>query len=181
MKIKSKITILLIGITFMFTGYNCQKVGDTAPGLSIYKTKGDYFNYVSVSKEGDRIIFRPGYYNPRYNTVDTRLKISDTDTIYTRRAKLIDGYVISAEIGEESVFVDFTFAEYLKFEIENDGGIPSDSLLLASILDEDPFIELYYDSNRPRKYEISDTALINQMIIDGELEKYFERIKLTVK
>lgn len=163
----------------MFNGSNCQKIERTAPGLCVYKTKGDYFNYVSITMEDGRIIFMPDYYNSARNSIDSRLEITETDTIYTGRFKLINGYIISEETTKNSVFVDFTFAEYLRYDIEHpgdDGGITRD-VLLDNILDDDPFLELFYDSNRPRKYGLSDTSLVNQIIRDGELEKYFDRLK----
>ena len=176
---KTILKLLIVCGIIVLTAFSCIKQEVTAPGLAIYKTKGDYFNNVSVTmkKNGD-IIFYPDYHSPGRNSIDSRIKITEDDTIYTRRAKLISGYIISAEIEERSIFVDFTFKEYLKYEINNPhvGGVP-ENVLIEHILDDDPFLELYIDPNRPRKYELSDTALINQMIRNGELEKYFEKIK----
>jgi len=177
MKIRSKISALLVIVALL--AFSCTKNPQiTDPGLSVYKTKGDYFDnaFCGMKPNGD-IYFVPSYYNPRYYSIDPRIKITENDTFYTLRVKLIDGYVLGREVDKNYVFLDFTFKEYLDYEIEhNISGIP-DKILKEHILDNDPFLELYYDINRPRKYELSDTALINQMIRNNELGKFFEKIK----
>jgi len=177
---KTIVRILLICIIMMFAALNCEKgPRATAPGFAVYKTKGDYFYNVSVctNKKGE-LYHYPAFYNPRYKSIsDSRIKITEDDTVYTVRARLIDGYIFGGEIGENSIFLDFTFKEYIKYEINNNcSGVPLE-VLNEHILDADPFLELYLDQNRPRKYELSDTALINQMIRNNELEKYFEKRK----
>jgi len=182
---KTVIIILLIGGIIIFMASGCWNYSaDSAPGLAVYKTMSDYFYNVSmgINKNGELYGF-PSYYDSRSNRpINPRIKITDDDTVYAWRAKLINGYIISEEIGDNSVFVDFTHKEYLKHEIENpeiSGVAPC--ILSEHILDNDPFIELFIDKNRPRKYSLigslSDTILINQMIRDGELGKYFERVK----
>ena len=164
----------------MFTAFSCEKEPQaTAPGFAVYKTKGDYFYNVSVGmNEKGKLYHYPAFYNPRFKSIsDSRIKITEDDTVYTYRAKLINGYIISGEIGENSIFLDFTFKEYIKYEINNNrSGVPLE-VLSEHILDDNPFLELYFDPNKPRKYEISDSAEINQIIRNGELEKYFEKIK----
>jgi len=170
--------LLLCGVAIL-AAFSCEKEPQaTAPGLAVYKTKGDYFYNVSVgmNKKGE-IYWHPAYYNPRYESIDPRIRITEDDTVYTLRTRLIYGYIFGSEIGKNSIFLDFTFKEHLQYEIEhNSSGVPT-KLLSEHILDTDPFLELYFDQNRPRKYEISDTAEINQMIRNDELEKYFEKIK----
>ncbi len=166
---------VLSGI-IVLTVFSCIRVADTTPGLSIYKTKGDYFNKAFVFKKSSGIYMVPAYYNSRYNTITSKIKITDTDTVYTRSIKLIDGYILAAEGSKDMAFLSFTFKEYLRYEIKN-GHHPTDEELLNGIID-DPFIEFYYDPQRPRRFELSDTAEINQIIRNGELEKYFKRIKL---
>ena len=171
--------LFICGVAILAT-FSCEKEPQaTAPGLAVYKTKGDYFYNVSVgmNKKGE-LYHYPAFYNPRYKSIsDTRIKITEDDTVYTLRTKLIDGYIFGGEIGDNSIFLDFTFKEYIKYEIDNNhSGVPEE-VLNEHILDADPFLELYFDQNRPRKYEISDTAEINQKIRNGELEKYFEKIK----
>ncbi len=167
--------VLLLCGTMLLSAFGCVKYETLTPGIAVYKTKGDYFNNVSVgiNKEG-KLYHCPSYYNPRYNSIDYRIKITEDDTIYAWRVKLINGYIVSEEIGDNSIFLDFTFKEFLIYEMEV--GEPL-NILSEHILDDDPFLELYIDRNKPRKYELSDTALINQMIRDDELGIYFERVK----
>lgn len=167
----------------MFTAFSCEKEPQaTAPGLAVYKTKGDYFYNVSVGmNEKGEIYMSPAYYFPKTESkdesIDIRIKITEDDTVYTLRTRLIDGYIFGGEIGENSIFLDFTYKEYLRYQIEHNSSEIPKNMLNENILDDDPFLELYIDQNRPRKYELSDTALINQMIRNDELEKYFEKIK----
>lgn len=53
---------------------------------------------------------------------------------------------------------------------------PSVDELQNSIIDADPFIE-YYMALKPGRFVIGDTAQINEIIRNGEIEKYFERLK----
>ncbi|MFO7851913.1 MAG: hypothetical protein R6X28_05575 [Bacteroidales bacterium] len=177
---KAKLKVLVIFGIIIIVAFSCEKgPATTAPGFAVYKTKGDYFYNVSVgTNEKGELYHYPAFYNPRYNSIsDGRIKITEDDTIYIFRARLIDGYIFGGEIGENSIFLDFTFKEYINYEIDNNcSGVPLE-ILSEHILDADPFLELYLDPNMPRKYEMSDTALINQMIRDNELGKYFEKIK----
>ncbi len=161
------------------TLFSCVKPKDfaTAPGLAVYKTKGNYFNKAFVFMNSSGIYMIPSYYNPRYNLIDSFIKITNNDTVYTQRAKLVHGYILATEWSKDMVFLNLTFAEFLKYQIEhNTGSIPV-KILKEHILDADPFMELYYDPNRPRKYELSDSGEINRMIKNGELGKYFKRLK----
>ena len=173
------LTLLVFGI-FLSLGFGCSEknLQETVPGLAVYKTKGDYFRnaYCFMKPSGD-IYMEPSFYNPRYQSIDPRIEITPSDTVYTLRVKLIDGYILGGEVGENMVFLDLTFKDYLNYEITHNTSSIPDSVLKEHILDDDPFLELYIDVNRPRKFELSDTALINQMIRNGELEKHFEKIK----
>ncbi|MGM0528691.1 MAG: hypothetical protein ACQERS_09810 [Bacteroidota bacterium] len=177
---KTILKILSICGIILFVTFSCENEHEALPrGFAVYKTKGDYFYNVSVgTNEKGELYHHPAFYNPRYNSInDGRINITEDDTIYIFRARLIDGYIFGGEIGENSIFLDFTFKEYINYEINNNcSGVPS-KVLNEHILDADPFLELYIDQNRPGKYEISDTALINRMIRNGELEEYFEKIK----
>ena len=172
----------LYGVVIL-AAFSCDKEPQvTAPGLAVYKTKGDYFYNVSVQiNEKGEIYMYPAYYFPKTESkdesIDPRIKITEDDTVYTLRTRLIDGYIFGGEIAKNSIFLDFTFKEYLRYQIEHNSSEIPKNVLNENILDADPFLELYIDPNRPRKYELSDSAQINQMIRNYELEKYFEKIK----
>ena len=161
------------------TSFSCVKTkyAATAPGLAVYKTKGDYFNNAFFFKfpNGDYGIM--DYYSTRYNSL-SRFKVIGNDTVYTGRVKLIDGYVLAAEWGKDDMtFLNWTMNQYLDYEIKYQTEMVPIDTLEAHILDSNPFTELYYDPRRPRKFELSDSAEINQIIKNGELEKYFKRLK----
>jgi len=174
------VRILLPCLIIMFTAFSCEKEPKaTAPGLAVYKTKGDYFYNVSVgiNKKG-KLYHYPAFYNPETKSlIGNHFKITEDDTVFISfRRNLINGYILDG-VAENTIFLDFTYKQYLNYEINNNHcGVPLE-VLSEHILDDDPFLELYIDPNRPRKYELSDTALINQMIRNDELEKYFEKIK----
>ncbi len=163
MNIIHKLFIIILILTS-----SCQDDFDTAPGLYVYKTKGDYFYNYSSWRLND---------NSFWHTPFQNIRINGGDTVYLYRVRLLNGYILPGEVSLEQVFFDLTFADVLEFHLENPGMYMPDSMLNDNILDEDPFLDLYYDANRPRKYEYEDTALINQMIRDNELDKYFERLK----
>ena len=176
MKTILKILLLISIPAFMF--FSCVKPKDTAtaPGLAVYKTKGDYFNKAFVFMNSSGIYGYMTYYSSRYNSI-SRFKVTGTDTTYSGRVRLIDGYVLCAEWSKDMVFLNWTMNQYLDYEINHHSEyIPIDTLK-AHILDANPFTELYYDSHRPRKYEFSDSAEINRIIRNGELGKYFKRLK----
>jgi hypothetical protein len=180
---KTIIKIFILCGIIVITAFSCEKEPKaTAPGLAVYKTKGDYFYNVSVQiNEKGEIYMYPAYYFPKTESkdesIDPRIEITEDDTVYTLRTRLIDGYIFAGEIAENSIFLDFTFKEYLRYQIEHNSSEIPINVLNEHILDADPFLELYIDPNRPRKYELSDSAQINQMIRNYELEKYFEKIK----
>lgn len=139
------------------------------PGISIYKTRGNYYELVTIGMKGDKI-FRGSYTSERY-----KFDYSNNDTVYKMRARLIDGYVLDRESSNEyDVFLGLTFKEYMRKETKY-GYLPHDSIY-KYIIDKDPYTE-YYRENRSEGFSISDTAVINELIRKGELQKYFNREK----
>ncbi len=175
---KTILKILLLSGLMAIMAFSCVKTkyAATAPGLAVYKTRGDYFNNAFVFMNSSGIYGYMGYYNPNGNLI-SRFKIEGTDTVYALRIRLVDGYVLADEWSKDMVFLNWTMNQFLDYEINHHTGyIPIDTLK-KHILDANPFIELYCDPNRPRKFELSDSAEINQIIKKGELGKYFKRIK----
>jgi hypothetical protein len=146
------------------------------PGISIYKTNGDYFDHTDIGMKGDRI-FRTSIYIQDGN----KFIISETDTIYKYRFKLVNGYVLDfAADSRYDVFLDLTFKQQMALEKNYSGGIPTD-ILKSHILDKDPYSVYYRDTSEPRLFgqtiESVDTSELNQIIRDGKLDQFFEKLK----
>ncbi len=154
-------------LLLLLIGFGC-KPAPSDPGISIYKTRGDYYELVTIGMKRNKI-FRTGY------TDRNKLDYSRNDTVYKNRARLINGYVLDAESSSEyDVFLSLTFKEYMKKEAQY-GYLPHDSLY-KYIIDKKPYTE-YYRSDISESFSISDTAAINELIRKGELQKHFYREK----
>ncbi len=177
---KPKIILLsVISLAFLLFGTSCDiiKTEATYPGISIYKTNGDYFDLVDIGMKGDDIFRTNGYHDN-----SSRLIFTENDTIYTRRLRLFNGYILDTEADERyDVFLKFTFKEYFLEEEKYDEKLVPDDILRAHILDKNPYVEYYRETTYPKKFLpldiVKDSAEINNIIRNGELEKYFERIK----
>lgn len=147
------------------------------PGIAIYKTNGDYFNLTTVGIKDNQIFRRPSYTLNTYKFI-----FSDQDTIFKYRARLISGYVLDCESDERyDVFLDLSFKQHMMLEEACERTTLPDDTIRNHILDENPFIEFYRDNSVPRKFnnltENIDTAEINRIIREGNLEQFFTRTK----
>lgn len=147
-----------------------------APGISVYKTKGDYFYLTTIGMKEDRI-FRTSAWAQE----TSRIIISNTDTIYKNRIRLDNGYILDFEADNRyDVFLDLTFKQHIVLEKKYPGGIPHE-ILKSHILDNNPYVEYFNDTSEPRKFnhtvETVDTSELNAIIRDGKLSQYFERLK----
>jgi len=169
MKTKT-ICFFLVTLFFLIIGTGCEKVGKEVlePGLSIYKTQNDYFNNVHTNLMDGEV-----YY---IQSLLSKVTIDDNgDAHYIFRVNLIDGYILAAEHSSTAAFLKYTNKEY--YEMELQGFHPSMDEIENSIIDADPFLEFYYDPAYPRVFEMRDTARINEIIKNGEIEKYFKKAK----
>lgn len=180
---KSKILKLTSVLLFFSFSYGCEKIKyeDQYPGVSIYKTKGDYFDLVAVGMKEDRFYRTQILWNPRYNSF-IKLEIRNNDTIYKFRHRLIDGYVLGGEAGlNTDVFLNITFKEYLKRQLRNyESGIGAyvpDDTLRKYILDKDPYTEFYQNRTGAKRLYMRDSLEINEIIENGEIDKYFKKLK----
>lgn len=168
-----KITFISI---FILSLFGCNKHQADYPGISIYKTRGDYFNMVRCLVKGNHIYMIPCYY------LCDGLVFSDTDTLNKRRIRLANGYVLDTE-GDEwhDTYLNLTFKQYLLKESETETHLLTIDTLKKHIIDTDPYTVYYRETKYPQKYLppniLNDTAELNTIIRNGELEKYFERIK----
>jgi hypothetical protein len=162
-----KIGAVVVLFTLMAAGCKPEAL---YPGISIYKTRGDYYDLVTIGMKGNEI-FRASYTSERY-----KFDYTSNDTVYKMRARLINGYVLDTESSNEyDVFLGLTFKEYMRKETKY-GYLPHDTLY-KYIIDKDPYTEYYRDNIPDGIFSISDTAAINEIIRKGELQKYFNREK----
>lgn len=166
--------LLLIFLAFGLLT-SCDKTDQSAnPQLHmiVYKTKADYFNYVHTW--GDNISA------PSTLTLKNtdRIAIVGNDTIYKLRWRLEDNYVMEIAINETDNFTDMTYAEIVSYNERHpkELGYPLPEIF-KRVIDKDPFLEFYRDENHVFfKGDSADISKVNQLIRDGELEKYFKKI-----
>jgi len=177
MTMKTFIWILLLGfVSIICTSCEPWFKPVLPPGISIYKTNADYFDHTDIGMKGDRI-FRTSIY---FRDGD-KFIITETDTIYKNRVRLLNGYILDFEADSRyDVFLDLTFKQQMALEKIYPGGIPHD-ILKSHILDKDPYSVYYRDTAEPRLFEQTvgtvDTSELNQIIRDGKLDQYFEKLK----
>ncbi len=173
-KVLRLITIFLI-FPLCF-GCDLLKTESLEPGISIYKTKGDYFNLVDVRIKDNQVFSVDHFWNARYNTMN-KMTVKGNDTIYQFRYKLPNGYILDGEADERyDAFLNITFKEQLYQEIENGTNFSLDSLANC-IIDKDPYLEYYrFKKDIPALF-IKDSLKIKQILLDGEIDKYFEKVK----
>ena len=173
-----KFTIISL-VLLLIHGCNPIETESDYPGVSIYKTKGDYLNLVTIGMKGDEIFRTSSFWNARYNSLD-KLIIRDNDTIYPYRYKLPEDYILDAGADlQYDVFLDLTFKEYLRREL-TDGDISvaiPDDTLRKHILEKEPFIEFYQNRVNSKRLYIEDSLEIKKIILNGEIDKYFEKLK----
>jgi len=146
------------------------------PGISIYKTNGDYFDLVTIGMKGDRI-FRTSNYSGELH----KFNIAGGDTIYKYRIKLTNDYILSFEADSRyDVFLDITFKQHMSLDMIYPSGIPHE-ILASHILDKSPYSVYYRDTAEPRQFEqtleMVDTSEINQIIREGKLDQFFEKLR----
>lgn len=177
MKTQYKILFLII----LIAGCNLIENEEQYSGVSIYKTRGDYFNLVSIGMKGDEIYYTQSLWNSGNNSLQ-KMEVRNNDTIYKYRYRLGNGYILAGEAGlEEDVFLELSFKDYLKREIKNDEmgigvSVPGDTLK-KYILDKDPYIEFYQNRTDVKRLYLSDSLEIERIIKNGELDKYFKQLK----
>jgi hypothetical protein len=149
---------------FVFTCFfitNCDKDGYIT--LLVYKTKADYSDKVTVklSPDKDKVVGFPGPWNH-----DERWPM-----------KLANGYLLHGVFGGlYTGITSLTWEEYSKYPTAS---LTPDSLYKL-LIDKDPFLEYYSFEDHTGIFINEagiDTARLNNIIITGELEKYFTRLK----
>lgn len=130
------------------------------PPVLIYKTNKDYYQHVPIVLNDDksRIISYP----------DIKDVVQNNTLAYPTR--LENGYLMDNRgINENAAFLNITYKEYSKL-----AKTPSIDELKAMILDDNPFIELYFCGSR---YDYNDVVTeLNAKIANNELSG-FKKLK----
>ena len=157
-------------IIFLFVlislSFSCETGSVDYEWIFIYKTKTDYSDKVCVQLTADKSKISsypgPGEGAPLYWPVE-----------------LAEGYLLNGTRGVNSGFLSITNEEYN----QNYSTSPGADSLYKLLLEKDPFIEFYeFNDTKNVFYNESgaygiDTAYINHLIRENNLEKYFIRIK----
>jgi hypothetical protein len=146
--------ILLVGL-FVMCKTDREIVGDfraNAP-LIIYKTKADYSNNVPITMNDSKELI-VSYPSPKDVFFNSKLALPE---------KLNKGYLFdNVGVSKNSVFTSYTFKEYAKLEMA-----PSIEELLKSIIDKDPFVEVYDCGTRGKYSTVDDLKKLIKSKFDG--------------
>ena len=174
MKTVSFKKLVFIFVLF-FSAIRCEsdKNHEIIPGISIYKTRGDYFDLVDIGMKDNTIFRRSSYSNEK-----SKFLFSGTDTIYTLRSKLANGFILDGAADfKNDAFLKLTFKQHILMEVKYNLPTLPDDTLLKYLLDKSPYLEFLRETRYPPKFEMKDSIEINKIIKNGELEQYFTRIK----
>ncbi len=162
----NKIKLLIPLFVFISLSFSCETGSVDYERIYVYKTKTDYSDNVCVQLTSDKSKISsypgPGEGGPWYWPVE-----------------LAEGYLLNGTRGANSGFLSITNEEYN----QNYNTSPGADSLYKLLLDKDPFVEFYqFDDTKNVFYNESgaygiDTAYINHLIKESNLEKYFIRIK----
>lgn len=171
-------------LLLLFTGASCQKdeieyadesvVVDNQPGISIYKTSEDYFNYVSIklTLEGQPNAI------PSYHIGDPRITVNKNGSIKPNfRWRLKSGFIVDKETYMDEIFTNITIQEYVNYNTENGVAGWPDELILPRIIDKKPFTEFYFSGVLNGPVIEFTLGEINEMIENGTIEQRFTRLK----
>ncbi len=135
------------------------KVNYTGAPTIVYKTKKDYSKLVPIllNTNKDSIVFYPA---------KSDLQINETFAFPTILHK---GYLLDNRgIGVNVAFLKYTYQEYC-----NLSELPSESELIASIIDKDPLTEIY---NLGSRYQYNNLLDSLNSIIDSDKLKLHKKL-----
>lgn len=184
-RMKSKL-IKLSTVVFLlfFMGASCQKDEieyaddsieiSSSPGISIYKTNGNYIDYVQFQ------IMENGETNgiPGFTLNDPRVKVESNGNIRQNfRWRLKSGYIVDKNATTRDAYTNITIQEYVEYKSETEeAGWPS-GLLESRIIDRDPYIEYYHFNGLHIGERYFSLGELNSLLESGEIETVFERLK----
>lgn len=171
-----RITLLYVTLIALALA-GCDKSEVLGPTLALYKTKADYFEFANTWGRTNG--------PTSFDLSDSRIKVVDGDTIYTRRYKMEKGYILGIEISSDEYFTDIKFKEIVAYNEEQKRihgtstyNFNIDSLL-ERIIDKDPFTEFYSDDNRHFESQLNqeNINLINELILSDKIDSIFIKLK----
>lgn len=135
---------------------------DAGP-MTIYKMRQDYTDFLPISLTEDK------------SKVSSYPSPKDLDN-GNKSILLADDYKTSL-IWLDYVYTDIKLSDWDRiWDSIHDNNIQTSQFLYEHIIDFDPFVEFYIDYERIVEYN-PDTIFLNTVIKNGELIKYFERVK----
>ncbi len=151
--------ILIVALTTLIIS-SCHNDAE-GPVIEIYKFRGPYEDKVCIRTEKTdsmKVSALPNANNP------------------TRQMpiKLLNGYYAKGTLGIRSAYLSMTWDEYKTYF-----GHENVDTLLSLIIDRHPFSEYWEDQDDVLydPYHDFDTAKLNRIITNGEMDKYFKRIQ----
>ena len=99
--------------------YDESKIVNNTPGLSVYKTNGDYINFIHIRIDSNDVITR----SPAYNTSDSRVYFDNDGNAHQNfRFKLKSGYIVSNEGSDDLTYTNIllyllTFLDRVSYNI----------------------------------------------------------------
>jgi len=181
MKLKL-LQIVLVAVFLFFTGTGCQEekieladesiVVDNHPGVSVYKTKGDYLNYIAVDTDslGDIIGL------PDYTYSSGAVGVKNNEVYFKNRYVLKSGYIVGF-LYTDNVFTDITLKEYIEYNEANGVAVWPESLIYQRVIDRDPFTEFYFMGCYSCPSKQFTLGEINEMLENGTIEEHFKKLK----
>jgi len=176
-----KLSAFILILLFLSTG--CGKdefeyadesiVVDNHPGVSVYKTKGDYLNYIVV--DTDSLGNISGL--PDFTYSSGAVGIRNNGKVYFKnRYVLKSGYIVGF-LYTDHAFTNITLKEYVEYNEENGVTVWPISLIYPRIIDRDPFTEFYYMGCLSCPHKEFTLGEINEMLENGTIEEHFTKLK----
>lgn len=143
------------------------------PAISIYKTKDNYFNNITVGINDKKEISSYPDYNVKSDNI-----IVNKDGEYNFKFKwlLKSGYIVVQGGDFNSAVTDISLTEYVNFNEPFKTNWDT-TLLAARIIDKDPFTEFYLYNGLNKTPKIFTLGEINDMIESETIETVFTKLK----
>ena len=183
MKTLTKKLIVLSALLIIFVGVGCDKneieIADESvtvssyPWLSVYKTKADYFNNITVEiNDNSEVISYPDYNEKSSNVILGK----DGKYKYMYKWLLSNGYVVVQGGKFKCAVTDISLTEFINFNEPYKTNWDS-KMLQDRIIDTDPFVTFYSMDGIGKSIKEYTLGEIKEMIDNGTIEVYFEKLK----